>query len=73
MKRYFIIALIFGLFVATSAVSGGQKKAKKSPSAFLPVKKFEFAPVLEGVQIQHTFDIQNKCALPLDILKVRTE
>lgn len=69
MKRYFIFALICGLFVAASVVSGAQK----SPSAFLPIKKFEFAPVLDGVQIQHTFAIQNKGTLPLDILKVRTD
>ena len=72
MKRYFIFALICGLFVAACVVSGGQKGARKSPSAFLPIKKFEFAPVLDGVQIQHTFAIQNKGTLPLDILKVRT-
>ena len=73
MKRYFIIALICGLLVAASVVSGGQKEAEKSPSTFLPIKKFEFAPVLEGIEIQHTFAIQNKGTLPLDILKVRTE
>ncbi len=69
MKRYFIFALICGLFVAASVVSGAQK----SPSTFLPIKKFEFAPVLDGVQIQHTFAIQNKGTLTLDILKVRTD
>lgn len=69
MKRYFIFALICGLFVAASVVSGVQKEAQKSPSVFLPIKKFEFAPVLDGVQIQHTFAIQNKGTLPLDILR----
>ncbi len=73
MKRYFIFALICGLFVAASVVSGGQKEAPKSPSAFLPTDKYEFAPVLEGVQIQHTFAIRNKGTLPLDIIKVRTD
>ena len=44
----------------------------KTPKAFLPVTRWEFAPVVDGQQVVHEFAIQNKGNAPLNIERVKT-
>jgi hypothetical protein len=45
----------------------------KLPSAFLPAAKFEFEPVVEGIEVTHEFIIQNKGAALLQVQNVKTD
>ena len=45
----------------------------KLPVIHLPVRRYEFEPVLEGRQITHDFVVQNKGSAPLEIQKVKTD
>jgi hypothetical protein len=40
--------------------------------AVLPVKNYQFEPVVDGVQVRYDFVVQNKGSAPLHINKVRT-
>jgi hypothetical protein len=44
----------------------------KSPALFLPVKSWEFEPVVDGVEVIHDFVVQNKGTAPLNIERVKT-
>ncbi len=59
---------------AAPAVSAGMeyKSEGGSPSAFIPMNKFEFEPVIEGAEVIHDFIIQNKGTGVLNIDKVKT-
>ena len=45
----------------------------KLPVAYLPVSRYEFAPVLEGREVTHHFVIQNKGDALLKVQKVKTD
>jgi len=45
---------------------------KKSPSAFFPESRYEFTPVVAGINVTHEFIVQNKGTEPLHIEKVKT-
>jgi len=59
---------------AETAVPGGMeyKSEGGSPSAFIPMNKFEFEPVIEGAEVIHDFIVQNKGTGVLNIDKVKT-
>lgn len=42
------------------------------PKAYLPEYRFEFRPVLEGVEVVHDFVIYNHGDEPLDILGIKS-
>ena len=44
----------------------------QTPSVFLPVTRWEFEPVLDGVEVLHDFTIQNTGRAPLNIERVKT-
>ncbi len=46
--------------------------AGDAPALFFPEKAFEFAPVIDGVNVVHDFVVFNKGTLPLLIDNVRT-
>jgi hypothetical protein len=66
----FALALCILLFATVS--SGKEKNTLTSPSAFFPENRFEFSPVVAGIDVTHTFILQNKGTVPLKIEKVRT-
>ena len=43
------------------------------PMAYLPAVRHEFASVMEGQEVTHSFVIQNKGSGPLEIQKVKTD
>ena len=43
------------------------------PMAYLPAVRHEFASVMEGQEVTHSFAIQNKGSGPLEIQKVKTD
>ena len=45
----------------------------KVPVAYLPVARYEFAPVVEGQEVSHNFVIQNKGTALLEVQKVKTD
>ena len=45
----------------------------KLPLVYLPAKRYEFTPVMEGKEIVHDFVVQNKGSALLEIQKVRTD
>jgi hypothetical protein len=47
-------------------------ESDKTPKAFLPVTKWEFEPVIDGQEVVHEFNIQNRGNAPLNVEKVKT-
>lgn len=47
--------------------------ARKGPKAVFPKLKYEFEPVLEGVEITHDFIIENHGDAPLVIKNIRPD
>ena len=42
------------------------------PKIYLPENIYEFAPILEGLQVVHEFAVYNKGDQPLNILKIKS-
>jgi hypothetical protein len=80
MKRKLIfgIAATFVLLLFTFGLPAAQDESNQStayeptPSAFLPVTKWEFNPIVEGEEVIHDFVIQNKGDALLNVSKVKT-
>lgn len=64
-----VLLLWAGVCMADQPAASSHQPA---PKAVVPSATFEFAPVVDGTEIQHDFTILNKGDAPLDILKVRT-
>jgi hypothetical protein len=45
---------------------------RTGPKAYLPENEYEFAPILEGLQVVHEFVVHNKGDEPLIILKIKS-
>ena len=70
----FVVVVLFfasGSYMAQSQ-SGQTAASDRIASAFLPVTKWEFDPVVDGKEVIHDFVIQNKGNAPLNISKVKT-
>jgi len=57
---------------ATAIALSAETGTTAMPSAYAPAAVFEFAPVLDGVEITHDFVIRNPGEAPLEITKVQT-
>ena len=66
---YFAMALCMLFFTAVAI--GAESNPLNLPSALLPEPRFEFKPVLEGLDVIHPFVVKNKGTAPLNIEKVR--
>ncbi len=64
-----LLLFTFGL-PAAQGESNQSTASEPTPSAFLPVTKWEFNPVVEGEDVVHDFVIQNKGDAPLNISKI---
>jgi hypothetical protein len=69
IKRLLFTAIIFAI-PALAWASGGE--AELAPSAVLPLDRFEFEKVVDGVEVHHSFVIQNKGSAPLNIDRIKT-
>ncbi|MBC2695376.1 MAG: hypothetical protein HF982_08905 [Desulfobacteraceae bacterium] len=65
---FFLFFLILNFNTSIKA----EDKVNTYPSAYLPVDKYEFEPIVEGNEINHQFIIQNKGTADLNIEKVKT-
>lgn len=75
VKMCFILCCIF-VFAALSFAEDKPAAApaaspEKAPAIVVPEEKYEFQPVVEGVEVVHDFVIQNKGTADLEILAVK--
>jgi hypothetical protein len=66
----YLLIVAIGLFGIVTAFA--DTTPTDSPVAFAPEKSYDFKPVPEGVQVTHTFIIQNKGTALLRIENVKT-
>ncbi len=69
MKFFKIITLGFFIFTFCSAST---VFCDSSSSLYVPLPVHNFKPVLEGTKITHTFRIENRGTMPININKVKT-
>jgi len=67
-----LAAAVMGWGVSSPAAAQTLAGAGDAPALFFPEKAFEFAPVIDGVNVVHDFVVFNKGTLPLRIDNVRT-
>jgi len=74
MKRKYLYAFIIALCTLffTNTSFGIEGNATNSPSALFPETRFEFKPVVDGVDVTHLYIVKNKGATPLEIEKITT-
>ena len=72
LKPSYVFAFALCILLFATVSSGTEKNTSTSPSALFPESRFEFSPVVAGIEVTHTFILQNKGAVPLKIEKVRT-
>ncbi|MEJ2041053.1 MAG: hypothetical protein P8X55_19310 [Desulfosarcinaceae bacterium] len=66
-----LLAVVLCLLAAAPPVMAEKSQAGKTgPQAVYPEMKYEFAPVLEGIQVKHDFVIENRGDAPLVIQNV---
>ena len=71
-KMYCVTGFVFCLLFLAGFGQASENLSAPGPEAFFPQARFEFAPVVEGVEVQHAFSVQNRGMEPLKILNVRT-
>ena len=67
-----LAAAVMGWGISPPAAAQTLAGAGDAPALFFPEKAFEFAPVIDGVNVVHDFVVFNKGTLPLLIDNVRT-
>ena len=67
-----LVAAVMGWGISPPAAAPTLAGAGDAPALFFPEKAFEFAPVIDGVNVVHDFVVFNKGTLPLLIDNVRT-
>ncbi|RLC26474.1 MAG: hypothetical protein DRH21_02090 [Deltaproteobacteria bacterium] len=72
IKNLFFFFLLFFLILNLNASIKAEEDVNTYACAYLPADNYEFAPVVEGAEIDHRFIIQNKGTAPLNIEKVKT-
>ena len=71
-KLFGVLLSVFCGFVLISVSFGADKVIENYPAAILPEVRYDFEPVIDGLEITHAFIIQNKGTAPLEIEKVKT-
>lgn len=66
MLLFTIICLLPGVGWTTTA------DQRTGPKVYLPENVYEFAPIMEGLQVVHEFTVHNKGDEPLHILKIKS-
>lgn len=72
LKSSYAFILTLCILFSASVSFGTENNMKKSPSAFFPESRYEFTPVVAGINVTHEFIVQNKGTEPLHIEKVKT-
>lgn len=67
-----LVAAVMGWGIPLPVTSQTLAGAGDAPAVFFPEKAFEFAPVIDGVNVVHDFVVLNKGTVPLLINNVRT-
>ena len=67
-----IIIILTVIILLIGSTTGAKNKTPVSPSALIRQTIYEFASVVDGAEVVHDFDIQNKGAATLEIQKVIT-
>lgn len=70
-KTFFVFAFAFCTLFFTSISFGAESNTSNSPSALFPETRFEFQPVVGGIDVIHSFVVKNKGTASLEIEKVR--
>ena len=71
-KHIYFFAMALYAFLFAAIAIGAESNAQHLPAAFFPETRFEFKPVLPGVDVTHSFVVKNQGTAPLHIEKVRT-
>lgn len=71
VRHTHLLAVFVLSFVALSFAS--DEVSQGTPSAFVPMLKHKFDPVLEGSEVIHDFVIQNRGDATLTIRNVKTD
>lgn len=58
---------------ATNTAWADDAAAPGASQAFFPEPRYEFAPIMEGVDIEHEFIVENRGKAPLAIYKVQPD
>jgi hypothetical protein len=69
--HFCIFVMVFYTLIFTTIAFGTESNPLNSPSALVPGARFEFEPVLAGVNVTHSFVVKNQGTAPLNIEKVR--
>jgi hypothetical protein len=67
-----LAAVVCPNLTLAQSTPAGTGTADGGPSVFLPVKVYEFNPVIDGANVVYDFVVQNKGNEPLLISNVRT-
>jgi hypothetical protein len=71
-KTFSFFALAFCILFFATTSFGTEVNATNAPSALFPETRFEFKPVIDGVDVTHSFIVKNKGVAPLEIEKIKT-
>ena len=66
----YVFVMVFYTLLFTTIAFGTESNSLNSPSALVPEARFEFEPVLAGVNVTHSFVVKNQGTAPLNIKKV---
>lgn len=71
-KLLYAVAMTLCFLVFTAISFGTENHSPNSPSASFPDSRFEFKPVVAGVDVTHSFVVKNNGSEPLQIASVKT-
>ncbi len=66
------ILLLILVFLLPDLGRTADTDQRSGPKAYLPENIYEFAPIMEGLEVVHEFVVRNKGDEPLNILKVKS-
>ncbi|MBI5550838.1 MAG: hypothetical protein HY911_04965 [Desulfobacterales bacterium] len=73
VASFLVLMLGFGFGEAASAEGDPTPTQAAAPKAHWPLTTYEFAPLMEGADIQYDFIVENKGQGPLTINKVQPD
>lgn len=68
-RYYWVIMLLF--LIPLSAL-GQEIETVGTPQLYMPEKSYNFQPVVSGMEVSHTYVVQNKGTATLEIMRVAT-
>ena len=71
-KLQSVFFLVIYLLMFAAGGKAAENVTAPGPEAFFPQTRWEFQPVVEGVEVRHEFTVQNRGTEPLKITNVKT-